>query len=102
MIDFDDTASLNIPMFTGIWDLLNISGFQPMICTSRSKDDPTNHEITDNFDSNLVIFCEGFQKLDFIREWTTIKSEDIAFWIDNDALSIPEINDVRDLADTEL
>ena len=102
MIDFDDTASLSIPMFATLFDIFKANGFRPMICTSRSKDDPTNNEITDHFGVESVIFCEGYQKLDFVRLCTNIDINDIAFWIDNDALSIPAISDIRDLAESDL
>ncbi len=83
LIDFDDTFSLDPELFKKIWLLLEQSGFKVMCCTARSKEDVDNQDIYQHIKKENVLFCEGYQKREFLESEFKITSKDIAFWIDD-------------------
>lgn len=86
MIDYDETISLNPIMFKQIFNLLQRCHFKPTICTARSKDACDNSDIAVHFNLDDVIFCDGRQKEDVLRELHILKK--VAFWIDDNPNAI--------------
>ncbi|MFL0977057.1 hypothetical protein ACJO1P_15935 [Vibrio parahaemolyticus] len=101
MFDFDRTISLNVSLFKSVMKIFKDSGFDIMICTARSVHSG-NDDIFEHFPENIVIFCEGMQKEDFILQHTSISLDDIAFWIDDDCSSVTRIEEIRRLSETDL
>lgn len=77
------------------------AGFRTMICTARSIHSG-NDDIFEHFPEDIVIFCEGLQKEDYITQHTDISLEEIAFWVDDDCSSVTRIDEIRRLAETDL
>lgn len=88
LIDWDDTFSLDGPMFVDIVSRLEKGGFVVKVCTARSSSDPTNVQILKYFKPEGIIFCEGEQKKEFIERHNILNLDEVAFWIDDNPESI--------------
>lgn len=90
IFDFDDTWSIDRLLFIQIRRLLQSAGFKAILCTARSKSDPTNVQIYQDWEKEDVFFTEGYQKRPYLEKVGFPMSQ-IAFFIDDNPESIPEI-----------